>query len=226
MAPTVDDALAQVRGQLTQASYDGLAGALSHFAPKYARIWNDGAIPKAFLERARGDRSIPRLEELLQRIAAFYDVDPKSALPPRLALVPVPPGGGTHAEAIGTVLLLEIREGDTLSDEASVIVHETSHFFWGLIPDDRQKHLLEVARKLDETPPKVVPLLGEAVPTALGQGIADKMFRPRGWSLGHPWYHIAEVDLLAKRIFPLVQVSLTSATTFDDRFVEQVYQRK
>jgi len=225
-ASTVDDALAQARKQLSQASYDGLAGALSHFAPKYARIWNDGAIPKAFLDRARADRSIPRLEDLLLRIVAFYDVDPRSAPPPHLALVPVPPGGGTHAEAIGPVLLLEIREGDTLADEASVIVHETSHFLWKLVPDDRQERLLAVARRLDETPPKVVPLLGEAVPTALGQGIADKMFRPRGWSLGHPWYHIPEVDLLAKRIFPLVQVTLQDGKTFDDRFVEQVYERK
>ena len=225
-AATLDDALAHARGQISQPSYDGLAGALRHFAPKYARIWNDGAIPRAFLERARADQSIPRLGKLIARIRAFYDVDPRKSPPPRLALVPVPSGGGTHAEAIGPVLLLEIREEDTLADEASVIVHETSHFLWRLVPEERQQSLIAVARSLDETPPKVLPLLGEAVPTALGQGVADRMFRPRGWSLGNPWYHIPEIDLLAKRIYPLVQVTLQDGKTFDDRFVRQVYERK
>jgi hypothetical protein len=48
---------------------------------------------------------------LLAKIVRFYDVDPLAVPPPRLALVPVPSGFGTHAEAIGGVLLLEIRSG-------------------------------------------------------------------------------------------------------------------
>jgi hypothetical protein len=108
---TVEEALDRAKDELSPGSWNGLAGALAYFRPKYERIWHDGEIPKAFLARARSDPSVSRLESLLARIVRFYQVDPLRAPPPRLALVPVRPGGGTHAEAIGGVLLLEIRAG-------------------------------------------------------------------------------------------------------------------
>jgi hypothetical protein len=221
---TVDDALAAVKGELAPATWNGLAGAIEHFRPKYEAIWDDGAIPKSFLDRARRDPSLGVLEDLLAKIVRFYDVDPLAAPPPRLALVPVPAGYGTHAEAIGGVLLIEIRPGDALADEASVIVHETSHFLWSLVPGERQQRLARYAAGLDERAAREFALLGEAIPTALGQGVADRSFRPAQWSPGGPWYHTLEVDTCARRIFPIVAYALEAGLTFDEPFLARLFR--
>lgn len=223
-APTVEDALSSLKGELTPETWNGLAGALAHFRPKYETIWDHGAVPEAFLRRSRHDPGLGRLEDLLASIVRFYAVDPMAARPPRLALVPVPRGYGTHAEAIGGVLLLEVRAGDGLPDQASVIVHETSHFLWSLVPVERQRRLAAYANGLDATAARTFPLLGEAIPTALGQGVADRIFRPEQWSIDGPWYHTFEIDACAKRIYPSVRYALEAGLTFDEPFILRLFQ--
>jgi hypothetical protein len=219
---TVDDAIARVRPDLTDALLDGLASALAHFGPRYELVWNHGARPEAFLERARRDPGRSQLTDLLTRIVRFYGVDPLTVPPPRLALVPVPAGFGTHAEAVGGVLLLEIREGDRFADEASVVVHENAHFLWSLVPVDRQRRLARAAADLGDEGSKTFALLREAIPTALGQGIADDTFRPGGWSLDTPWYHTPEVDRCAKRIYPVLRAALDSGGVLDETLIRRV----
>lgn len=216
---TVEDALAALKPDLTPTAWDGLAGALAHFRPRYEVVWNNGAIPRAFLERARRDPGRAALEALLARIVRFYGVDPLKAPPPRVALVPVPAGFGTHAEAIGGVLLLEIRRGEGLADEASVLVHENAHFLWSLVPEERRRRLALVAEGLDDAGVREFRLFGEAIPTALGQGVADRAFRPSTWSLDGPWYHAPEVDACAKRIYPTVSSALDRGLTLDEDLV-------
>ena len=80
---TVDQALATLRPELPEEACEGLAGALAHFRPRYEIVWNDGAVPKAFLERARRDPSRPQLTALLIQIVHFFGVDPLSVPPPR-----------------------------------------------------------------------------------------------------------------------------------------------
>jgi hypothetical protein len=223
-SPTVEAALASLRPELTRKTWDGLAKALAHFRKRYEVIWSDGAVPKRFLESARRDPGRARLTALLAKIVRFYGVDPLTVPPPRLALVPVPDGFGTHAEAIGRILFLEIRSGDTLADEASVVVHETSHFLWNLVPADRQRRLAGVAAGLDVDGARTFRLFGEAIPTALGQGAADREFRPSSWSLAHPWYHNQEVDECAKRIFETITSALDEGLTLDEELVRRAIQ--
>ncbi|HZN56183.1 MAG TPA: hypothetical protein VFB67_12770 [Candidatus Polarisedimenticolaceae bacterium] len=218
-AATVAAALEGVRGELSGKSWEGLAGALDHFEPKYRKVWNDGAIPQAFLERARADARLPEIAALLEKIVKFYGVDPLAATPPRLALVPVPAGYGTHAEAIGGVLLLEIRDGEGLAEEASVIVHENAHFLWSLVPPERKTDLADFAAGMNGRAQREFPHLGEAIPTALGQGVADRLFRPSSWSPDDPWYHVPEIDLCAKRIFPIVRYALEAGQQMDRDFL-------
>jgi hypothetical protein len=170
------------------------------------------------------DPSRAQLEALLGEIVHFYDVDPLSVPPPRLALVPVPSGHGTHAEAIGGILLLEIRRDDGLADEASVIVHESSHFLWNLVPESRKKQLADTAAASGDASKRAFRLFGEAIPTALGQGVADRMFRPWSWSESGPWYHTDEVNRCAKLIYPIVREALDSGKTLDDGLVSRALQ--
>jgi hypothetical protein len=63
--------------------------------------------------------------------------------------------------------------------------------------------------------------MNEALPTALGQGVADSMFRPRTWSVRNSWYHTAETDTYAKAIYSLVEDALASERAMDEAFVEK-----
>ncbi len=220
-AATVDDALAATKPDLTSEASEGLARALAHFRPKYETVWNSGAVPRAFLERVRRDPGRAQLERFLARVVSFYGVDPLGVAPPRLALVPVPDGYGTHAEAIGDVLLLEIRKGEGLADEASVLIHENAHFLWSLVPEERRQRIAEVSTGLDDASAQALRLFGEALPTALGQGMADRAFRPTRWSLDGTWYHRRDVDACAKRIYPIVREALDAGLTLDEGFVRR-----
>lgn len=222
-AETVEAALASVRPELSAEAYRGLSGSLAWFRTKYEGIWSDGAVPKEFLARARTDPGRAALESILARIVAFYGVDVAGARPPRLALVPVPDGFGTHAETIGDVILIEIRPADRLADEASVIVHENSHWLWSLVPPDRQARLAAYAAGLDAASQRAFALFGEAIPTALGQGVADRRFRPARWSFDAPWYHVSEIDFCAKSIYPLVRSALSSGGTLDEEFLRKAF---
>jgi hypothetical protein len=222
---SVDAALASAKPELTPESWAGLDAAVRHFEPKYRTVWNGGAVPQAFIDSARADRLRPRLEALLAKIARFYRVDPTQAPPPRIALVPVPEGYGTHAEAIDGVLLIEIRPRETLSDEASVIVHELSHFLWSIVPAERQQRMAGYVLGLDEASARTYRLLGEGIPTALGQGVADRIFRPRQWSPEAAWYHLIDVDACAHRVYPLVSYALEADQPFDERFLLRFFQQ-
>jgi hypothetical protein len=221
---TVGAALAKLKPELTGPTWDGLAKALAHFRPRYEVVWHDGAVPREFLESARRDPGRAQLSALLAKIVRFYGVDPLKVPPPRLALVPVPTGFGTHAEAIGGILFLEIRSGDRLADEASVVVHENSHFLWNLVPEERQRRLANFAAGLDGDGATTFRLLGEAIPTALGQGVADRAFRPSSWSLNGPWYHTKDVDACAKRIFDVVASALDAGSSLDEELVRLAIQ--
>src|SRR6185436_10666432 len=127
-----------------------------------------------------------------------------------------------HAEAIGDVLLLEIRSGEGLADEASVVVHENAHFLWSLVPGDRQRSLSRAAADEGEAAEKIFRVLGEAIPTVFGQGIADRSFNPSSWSLHDPWYHVEDVDACAKRIYPVLETALKLGQKLDEDLVRRV----
>lgn len=224
-APTVEEALKHARPELSPEAYDALRGSLAHFRPKYEIVWNGGEVPKAFLARARSDPARPKVALLLERIARFYGVDPRSPPSSRLSVVPVPNGWGTHAEAVGRQLLLEIRAGEGLADEACVVVHENAHFLFERIPKERRERLAASLRARGPDGERAWTLLHEALPTALGQGLADQQFRPAAWSTDSSWYHAADVDTYAKALYPLVNYALAHGALFDEAFLDGALAR-
>lgn len=219
---TVEDALARLRDELPASGVEALRSALEHFRPRYEQVWESGRIAREFLERARRDRSVrAALGRLLGRVARFFDVDPRQAEAPRLVLVPVPHGFGTHAEAVGRYLLIEIRPGESLADQTSPIVHENAHYLWRLLPPERLERLRATAAAQGSSGARAWRLLHEALPTALGQGVADRALRS-GWSLGARWYHRDDVDAYAKAIFPLVARAIEQGERLDEALVRQL----
>lgn len=219
-APTLEAGVETAGRDLDPERRADLAAALAHFRPKFDEVWAGGAVPRRFLGSLARDPSTARLADLLGRAARLFGVDGAALSPkPRLVLVPVPDGWGTHAQAIRRQLLLEIRPHDRLADQASVIVHENAHFLWESMPPERRAALERVAREAAPHGAEAWEVLHEALPTALGQGVADRAFRPRSWTPRASWYHTEAVDAYAKALYPLVQQALDLGSRIDAEFV-------
>ena len=217
-ARTLDDALRAAAAVATEDELAALRGAIETFEPRYRRIWNDGAEARQFLSRVSADERAGALAALLVRIARFYDVPVADTPHPRIVLAPVPSGHGTHAQAIGRHLLIEIRPGEGLVDQVAPIVHENAHFLFQRIEPARAGSLERVAAERGSIGDESWLLLREALPTALGQGVASRRFQP-DFSLEARWYHLDEVDAYAKRIYPLVSRTVRRGGRLDAEFV-------
>jgi hypothetical protein len=225
-APTLQAGIRSASERLDADRRADLEAAMAHFRPKFDEVWAAGSVPRGFLASLQGDPSTARLADLLGRAARFFGADGAALSPkPRLVLVPVPDGWGTHAQAIGRQLLLEIRPDDRLADQAAVIVHENVHFLWEAMPEERRRGLEQVARGHAPHGAEAWDVLREALPTALGQGVADRAFRPLDWSRRAPWYDSPEVDAYAKAIYPLVQQAVELGSYFDAEFVRLAVSR-
>jgi len=223
-AADLDGALKRASEILDPTSARSLAAAMRHFVPRYRRIWREGRVPREFLERVRGSERRQELARMLADVAGFFGVPPTQKPHPRLVLVPVPDGFGTHAQAIGPYLLIEIRPEEDLGDEVGPIVHENAHLLIYRIPPARLEALGRAA--LGEKPwgPDAWAGLKEALPTAIAQGVAHQSFRRETWSIENDWYHVPRIDEYAKRIFPLVKEALSGDGTFDESFVKRLVQ--
>ena len=177
-------------------------------------------MPLRFLARFRNDPKRDELEGLLVAISNLFETD-LSALPrPAVVLAPVPSGYGTHATAVGPYLLIEVRPPDRLAQQASFIAHENSHFLFLNMEPERLARIEAVVRSHGSRGRSAWKMLHEALPTALGQGVADRRFRPHSWSKNTRWYHTTETDTYAKAIYPLVEEALTTGRPMGEAFIE------
>jgi len=223
-ATDLDGALKRAAELLDPSSARSLAAAMRHFTPRYQRIWRNGQVPHDFLDRVRGSERREELARLLAGVAGFFGVSPTQEPHPQLVLVPVPPGFGTHAQAIGPYLLIEIRSGEGLGDEVGPIVHENTHLLISRIPQARLEALGRTALGEEPWGLEAWDGLREALPTAIAQGVAHQSFRRDTWSIENDWYDVQRIDEYAKRIFPLVKEALAGDGTFDEKFVKQLVQ--
>ncbi len=216
-SPDLDAALQDAREGMAPEDYAVLAEAVGYFDPRYDTIWRDAEGLRGFLRRVSEDPMRYRLSKLLERMAGAFGVG-DGLPPPRVYLVPVPAGYGTHATAVGPDLLIEVRPVDTLRDQASVIAHETAHYFFAHM-DPQILERVESRARGSEPVREAWDVLAEALPTALGQGVADSIFREQAWSLERPWYHIERVDAYAKKLFPVVSLVIDrKKERFDEAF--------
>jgi hypothetical protein len=220
-AGSLDEALESCDAMLEPRAAADLRNAVERFAPRYRTLWNGGAIPAAFLDESREASGRKGLADFLVSVSAFLGVPPSKEDPPHVVLVPVEPGYGTHAQAIERFLLIEVQPGETLLDELAPIVHENVHFLVKTIDRERRERLEQAAAGSGPDGAKAWRLLHEALPTALAQGLATYELRRTHWSLDEPWYHVAEIDAYAKRLFPLVKDALEHDGAFDENFVRK-----
>ena len=223
-AADLDEALERASALGDPEAVGHLTQSIRHFEPRYGRVWRQGHIPRKFVERASAATRRDELADLLAGVARFFGVPPDPDPPPQLVLTPVPSGFGTHAQAIGRFLLIEIRDGETLADEVAPIVHENVHYLFQSISPARREALERAAVGTARYGADAWRTLAEALPTAIGQGVAERSFRGASWSLKIPWYHLEHVDAYAKRIFPLVDRALEAGRPFDEALVRRLVE--
>lgn len=223
-AETLEEALEHSADMLAGEDAAELRAAVEQLARRYQPIWRQGEGPRAFLRQAAAEPRRDVLARFLLNVARFLGVSAVGAQPPRVVLVPVADGFGTHAQAVGRCLLIEVRPGEGLIDETAPIVHEVVHFLFQRVDSARLTALSQIAEGLGGEGEAAFRLLHEALPTAIAQGMADLALRPRSWSAHSPWYHIPEVDAYAKRIFPLLKEALATGGSLDGPFLRRLLQ--
>lgn len=224
-AGTLHEAIVRLGDELPLEDATAVEQTLEHFRPRFADVWRDGLDVHLFLRRVKESGLRGRLSRTLAEVAGFYGVTPPADALPRVTMVPVPGNYGTHAQAVGRFLLLEVRASDGLPEQAQVIVHENAHYLWDLVDPATRARLADAAASMGPRGARAWDLLREALPTALGQGVADRRFQdPFRWSLGRPWYHVEDVDAYAKALYPLIEETLRVGGTLDAAFVRRAVE--
>jgi hypothetical protein len=219
-ARNLDDALGRSKKLLDDGRFAGFRKAIEHFEPKYRPVWQEGRIQRKFVDRVALDESRGAVTEFLAGVATFYGVSPGEGPAARIVLVPVPRGYGTHAQAIGRNVLLEIRPGDGLPEQVGPLVHENAHVLFYRMDASKRDALRDRAENQGETGKQAWGVLLESLPTAIGQGVAERKFGVGSWSRDSNWYAVAAVDRYAKDLYLLVRRTLKSGGTFDETFLD------
>jgi len=220
---TQQECLARLEPELGAEACSRLQLVLQGFRSRYETLWKEARHMPQFAAEMDRARTRAPIESFLAELARFFGVSAVDPPRPRLVIVPVPGGGGTHAQAVDETLLLEIRPGDTPQSQISVIAHENSHFLFNRIPPDRMQALEQAATSAGPAGPEFWRLLHEALPTALGQGIASARYDPSEFQLGGAWYHLGGVDRTAKTIYPVVRDALDAGRPLDATLVRAMY---
>jgi len=218
-ARDLDGFLGDIEPCLTPDESRGLSDALAHFTPGFEVFWRESGWLRAFDRDFQDFLASGGLPLYLGEVARWFGVDPETAPPPVIGFVILPAPGGTHAQELGRRLLVEIRPRDTPVDQISVVAHEESHYLFHQIPPERLAALEARARAAGPNGEDVWHLLHEAIPTALGQGLAVARLQPAAFRPDLGWYHIPEIDALAHRIYPLVREAVDSGRTIDGDFI-------
>lgn len=216
-AESREELVALAASWLTPAEAADFALALAHFEPRARHFWNDMPQARDFVPKLDAFLDGKPARALIDRFLAFHGGTFADHAPPRLSLVPIGDRwGGTHAEAIGRHLLLEIRTRDVPETQVQVVFHELSHDLFARMPAERRA--LWASWFLSRGPGGAIAweVLREALPTALGQGVAEATLARKLWDMKQPWYHIEIVDRYAKAIYPLVKRAIEEGRPFDE----------
>lgn len=221
-AESIDAFVDSMEGDLEPEEMSRLREVLEAFEPPFDEIWKEMTFLPRFKESFEAYLRDSGLRPFLGEMARFFGVDPSAFPPGRIHLMALPADSGTHAQANGRDLLMEIRPNDTPIEQIQVISHETAHYLWHLVAPDRNDAL---ARQAHEASPRGAVIwrrLRESLPTALGQGLAEARLAPQRFGLQHRWYHIDAEDRFAKAIYPVVERAFREGRRIDDGIMAEL----
>ncbi|HZE89253.1 MAG TPA: hypothetical protein VE404_06880 [Verrucomicrobiae bacterium] len=221
-AADVDDFISSLSAELSAQESATLRRVIEKFRGRFDAAWKETGYLPRFESKLKPFLAESGLAGYLGEVASFFGVDPDAAPPGRIELMALPEEGPTHAQADGRYLLIEIRPGDEPRDQIQVIAHETSHYLWHQLDPGRNDALARRVFASGASPAMEWRLLREALPTALGQGLADARFSPATFRETGAWYHVADVDALAKAIFPAVRDAFRDGRRLEEKTIDEI----
>lgn len=222
-ADSLEELRAGLAPHLSAVERQTLDEAIALFDPPLREIWADAEYLEDFSRalRERLDDAEPR--DLAARMERFFGGRFEFSDPSRISLVALfAEDRGTHAEANGRHLLLEIRPSDRPRDQVQVVYHELAHDLYARMPEATRDEWARWFLSRGTSGALAWHYQHEAIPTALGQGVAESRLAPSIWSPRRPWYHRAPVDALAKAIFPRMQSALFAGETMSESIAEEI----
>lgn len=217
-AQSFDELLARLRQVTSTEEGDAVEAALRHFAPRFESIWPQVAFLSPFQQALDQYLAQPRPRELLGHFARFYRIPSDTQLVVVVGLVGLLDAGApTHAEASGRHLLIEVRPDDRPQDQVQVIFHELCHVLYNALTPEQRAQLASQFYRLGTGGMMGWSLAHEALPTAMGQGLAQAILTPDLFRWPHAWYHIPEIDLAAKHIYPVVRAEFFAGRSLFDQ---------
>jgi hypothetical protein len=224
-AASTEEFVISMHEDLSDAEMKDLRAILQAFEPGFDEIWKEMTFLPRFKERFERFLEESELRPFLGKMAGFFGVDPAVFPKGRIHLMALPADSGTHAQANGRHLLMEIRPRDTPVEQIQVISHETAHYFWQLISPERNDELARQVHQAGPAGPVLWRLLRESLPTALGQGLAEAHLAPHRFGTHQRWYHIESIDKFAKEIYPVVEAAFRLGRTIDDGVLQKITER-
>ncbi|RMG44375.1 MAG: hypothetical protein D6718_10195 [Acidobacteria bacterium] len=217
-ARSLTDLERRLRGILPPEQAGAMVDALRHFRPAFdERIWPRSRYLFPFARSLQRFLARERTSALVRRFADYLGADLSGNAGARLGLVALLEDGPTHAEADGSDLLIEIRPGDVASDQTQVVFHELAHDLFRRIPPDRRERLAREFFARGRHGATAWKLVREGLPTALGQGVAQRRLAPWDFRFEASWYHVRAVDLFAHAIYRTVRETLDHGGTVEER---------
>ena len=221
-AESIGEFVRSMEGDLTPEEMEKLSEILAAFEPRFDEIWKETTFLARFKTSFEAYLRDSGIRPYLGEVARFFGVDPDAFPPGRIQLMALPADSGTHAQADGRDLLMEIRPDDTPLEQIQVIAHETTHYLWQLVSPARNDAF---ARQVHGASPRGAVIwrrLRESLPTALGQGLAEARLAPQRFGMHYPWYHTDEVDRLAKSIYPVVEAAFREGRGIEEGVLDEI----
>ncbi|RMF76214.1 MAG: hypothetical protein D6738_01905 [Acidobacteria bacterium] len=201
-----------------------LRATLERFEPRFRVLWERMAYLEPFAERLRRFLDRRAARETGRAFVRFFGV-PHEDIPARLHLVGLlGEQAGTHAEAFGSDLLIEVRPHDDPKDQVQVVFHELAHDLFLRLPAERRAAWSAWFFERGPRGALAWSLSHEALPTALGQGVAERRLARARWRQRNTWYHLQEIDRYAHAIYPIVARAIERGETMGPRLASELVE--
>jgi hypothetical protein len=160
-----------------------------------------------------------RIEDFFEIGLLFYNSNWDNSIPFEIAFYPLPNSQGFTAEAFYNNFISAIQTNlKDYKDLFSVMLHETYHIVYD---EQSLKVKQEIVKYFKENKSKCsnysYQLLNEVLATALGNGyVYEKL---NGKPDPNEWYNNKYIDLMARKIYPLITEYITENRPIDNNFI-------
>ena len=229
---------ADYRSRLTLLLPDHLAPEASTIVlslyPTFEKWWNSkgAALGKPASQSMITALQTPSIKRQVNELFVFYG-SPPAALAPHTVYLMVRPGlaakGLSSGGNFGATSLVEFFARTESREQTPVIVHEYSHYVFGVTPKDKglalRSNIIKAAGDLGLP---AWALLNEAFATAIGNGrVSRSLLEPAAYekfaAKDLSFYYVENIDLGGKAVLPLVDAFVASKRTIFDATFPDAY---